>query len=56
MREGSDPRSLIEVRRYLARSFDVQFTPPDQFDRILSDRYAADQQDAAGTLGLGETN
>ncbi len=41
VREGADPRALIEVRRYLARSFDVQFTPADKFDRILSDRYAA---------------
>jgi general secretion pathway protein E len=53
MRQGADPRALIEVRRYLARSFEVQFTPADQFDRILSDRYAADQQDAAETMGLG---
>jgi general secretion pathway protein E len=57
MREGADPRALIEVRRYLARSFDVQFTDPPQFDRILSERYAMDGQaaaDAAGSLGLGD--
>jgi general secretion pathway protein E len=54
LREGTDPRALIEVRRYLARSFDVQFTPSDQFDRILSERYALDQEDAAGSLGLGD--
>jgi general secretion pathway protein E len=53
VREGGEPRALIEVRRYLARSFEVRFTPADKFDRILSDRYAADHQDAAGTLGLG---
>jgi general secretion pathway protein E len=54
VRDGCDPRSLIEVRRYLARSFDVQFMPADRFDRILSERYALDQQDAAGSLGLGD--
>ena len=53
LREGGEPRSLIEVRRYLARSFDVEITPAQRFDQILSDRYAADHQDALGTLGLG---
>ena len=36
MREGSDPRVLLEVRRHLARSFDVEFVDPAQFDRHLS--------------------
>ncbi|WP_106640054.1 type II secretion system ATPase GspE [Allosphingosinicella vermicomposti] len=57
MREGSDPRALIELRRYLARPFDVQFTPAPEFDDILSERYAMDGQaaaDAAGSLGLGD--
>ena len=57
MREGSDPRALIELRRYLARPFDVQFTPVSEFDDILSQRYAMDGQaaaDAAGSLGLGD--
>jgi general secretion pathway protein E len=57
MREGGDPRALIEVRRYLARPFEVQATPADRFDRILSERYALDGQataDAAGSLGLGD--
>jgi general secretion pathway protein E len=57
MREGGEPRALIEVRRYLARGFDVQLSPPDKFDRILSERYAMDGQaaaDAAGSLGLGD--
>jgi general secretion pathway protein E len=56
MREGADPRALIEVRRYLARSFDIQFSAPDRFDRILSERYAMDHQVAAAdarSLGLG---
>lgn len=57
LKEGADPKALIEVRRYLARPFDVQFAAPDAFDRILSDRYAMDGQfaaDAAGSLGLGD--
>jgi general secretion pathway protein E len=57
MREGGDPRALIEVRRYLARSFDIQFSPPEKFDRILSERYAIGGEaaaHAAGTLGLGD--
>lgn len=57
LREGASPKALIEVRRYLARPFDVKFTPADQFDRILSQRYAQDGQaavDAAGSLGLGD--
>jgi general secretion pathway protein E len=54
VREGADPRALIEVRRYLARPFQVSFTPPDRFDRILSERYAFDHQAAAGSLGVGD--
>jgi general secretion pathway protein E len=57
MREGADPRALIEVRRYLARPFAVEITAADRFDRILSERYALDGQaaaDAAGSLGLGD--
>ena len=57
LREGADPRALIEVRRYLARPFQVAFTPAEQFERILSERYAMDGQaaaDAAGSLGLGD--
>lgn len=57
LREGADPKALIEVRRYLARAFDIEFSAPEQFDRILSERYAMDGQaaaDAAGTLGLGD--
>jgi general secretion pathway protein E len=57
MREGGDPRALIEVRRYLARPFDIEFSPPEKFDRILSERYAIGGEaaaHAAGTLGLGD--
>ncbi len=57
MREGSDPKVLLELRRHLARPFDVSFVTPEDFDRLLSDRYAMDGQAAAvaaGTLGLGD--
>ncbi len=57
MREGSDPKVLLELRRHLARPFDVEFVAADAFDRLLSDRYAMDGQAAAvaaGTLGLGD--
>jgi general secretion pathway protein E len=57
MREGSDPKVLLELRRHLARPFDVEFVAPEAFDRLLSDRYAMDGQAAAvaaGTLGLGD--
>jgi general secretion pathway protein E len=57
MREGGDPRALIEVRRYLGRPFAVQRMGQEAFDRILSERYAMDHQaaaDAAGSLGLGD--
>lgn len=57
LRDGADPRALIEVRRFLAHPFTVRRTPAEQFDRILSERYAMDGQaaaDAAGSLGLGD--
>ena len=57
LREGADPKVLIELRRHLARPFDVRFAPPEEFDRLLSDRYAMDGQAAAaaaGSLGLGD--
>ncbi|MFN3945443.1 MAG: GspE/PulE family protein [Allosphingosinicella sp.] len=54
LREGGDPRRLIEVRRFLGRPFAISFAAPEQFDRILSDRYAADGQAAAESLGVGD--
>ena len=55
MREGGDPKVLLEVRRHVGRPFDVAFVTPEAFDRLLSDRYAMDGQAAAmaaGNLGL----
>ena len=57
LREGAEPRVLLELRRHLARPFDVTFAKPEEFDRMLSDRYAMDGQAAAaaaGSLGLGD--
>ncbi|GAA4825885.1 type II secretion system ATPase GspE [Sphingosinicella ginsenosidimutans] len=57
MRAGADPKALIELRRFLARPFLVREVPAAEFDRLLSDRYAASAEanaDAAGALGFGE--
>ena len=57
MREGADPKVLLELRRHLARPFDVGFVSASEFDRLLSEAYAMDGQAAAmaaGTLGLGD--
>ncbi|PSJ40779.1 GspE/PulE family protein [Allosphingosinicella deserti] len=57
MRQGADPRVLIEMRRFLARPFDVRFTAVDQFDRLLAERYSLDGQgtaDVADSLGFGD--
>ena len=47
LREGADPRALIEVRRVLGRAFDVAVVQPAAFDRLLSDNYAMDGQATA---------
>lgn len=55
LREGADPRVLIEVRRHLAKAFDVRFVPLARFDELLQDHYAADSNAAmAGALAVGE--
>ena len=57
LREGADPRPLLEVRRVLGRAFAIEHVSAERFDRILSERYAMDGQaaaDAAGSLGLGD--
>ena len=54
LREGADPRVLIELRRHLARGFAVEFVPPARFDELLSDHYAVDSQSAmAGAIAAG---
>ena len=57
MREGADPKALLELRRHFGRPFGVGFVAPEAFDRLLSNAYAMDGQAAAvaaGTLGLGD--
>jgi general secretion pathway protein E len=54
LRDGEDPRALLEVRRFLSRPFDVELVPPERFDSILSERYAVDGQAAADAAsGIG---
>lgn len=55
-REGGDPVTLLEVRRHLAESFDVEFVDAAQFDRYLSDHYAMDGSAAAmaGSMEVGD--
>ena len=47
LRDGADPRALIEVRRPLGRSVTVETVPAESFDRLLSERYAMDGTAAA---------
>ena len=55
LREGSDPRILIEVRRHLARGFAVDFVSSSRFDELLSDHYSRESHSAmAGALAVGE--
>ena len=57
LREGGDPRALLEVRRVLGRPFDVEIVDAARFDVLLSERYAMDGEAAAmaaGSLGLGD--
>jgi general secretion pathway protein E len=36
MRQGADPRALVEARRFLARPLAVRPAAVDEFDHILS--------------------
>ena len=47
LREGGDPRVLVEVRRHLARSFDVTIADAKAFDKHLSNHYAMEGSAAA---------
>jgi general secretion pathway protein E len=55
LREGGDPRVLVEVRRHLARSFDVEIVDAKSFDKHLSNHYAMEGSAAAmaGSLAMG---
>lgn len=55
LREGADPKALIEVRRHLGRAFDVAIVEPAAFDRLLSDNYAmTGQATALAAVGMGD--
>ena len=57
MREGADPKALIELRRFLGRPFALRAVDAAGFDRLLSDLYAAGAgatADAAGSLGFDD--
>ena len=57
LREGADPRALLEVRRHLAQPMTLQRVDAPAFDKLLSERYAMDGEAAAaaaGSLGLGD--
>ena len=55
LREGADPKALIEVRRVLGRPFDVEVVAPPVFDRLLSEAYALDgQATAMAAVGMGD--
>jgi len=54
LREGADPRALLEVRRHLSQPFDVTFADAAAFDRLLSDNYKMDGEAAAIAMGSEE--
>ena len=55
LREGSDPRVLIEVRRHLTHAFAVDLVSASRFDELLADHYAMDSRAAmAGAIAAGE--
>ena len=55
MRAGADPKALLEIRRYLARPFDIAIVEAPAFDRLLSDNYAMDgQANALAAVGMGD--
>lgn len=47
LRNGADPVVLLEVRRYLAMSFEVILVEQGDFDRLLAEHYAIDSNAAA---------
>jgi general secretion pathway protein E len=55
LREGADPKALLEVRRHLGRAFDVAIVEGPAFDRLLSDAYAmSGQANALAAVGMGD--
>ena len=55
LREGADPRALIELRRHIGRPFAIARVEAPAFDRLLSDAYAMDgQATAIAAVGMGD--
>jgi general secretion pathway protein E len=54
LRDGSDPRALLEIRRFLGKPFAVTHADAPAFDRMLSDRYKMDGAEAAMALGADD--
>ena len=56
LRAGADPIALLEVRRHLARPFDVEHVTEGDFARLLSEHYAdAGTTDLmAGAMQIGD--
>jgi general secretion pathway protein E len=54
LREGADPRALLEVRRHLSQSFEVTIADEAAFDRLLSENYKMDGEAAAIAMGSEE--
>jgi general secretion pathway protein E len=54
LREGADPKALLEIRRFLGAPFAVTHADAPTFDRMLSDRYKMDGAEAAMALGADD--
>lgn len=54
MREGADPRRLIELRRHLGQAFDLRQVSTADFDRLLQDRYALGGSAAGLAQSIGD--
>ena len=54
LRTNANPMTLLEVRRFLGRAFDVSIVDATAFDRLLGDRYMTDGEAAAIAMGSEE--
>ena len=51
LREGADPRALVEVRRVLGRPITMRFVPAKEFEALLGDRYGSGSLDSDAVSG-----
>ncbi|WP_343348188.1 ATPase, T2SS/T4P/T4SS family [Sphingomicrobium sp. XHP0239] len=54
VRQGADPVMIVEVRRYLARPFAIDFVEEGEFNRLLHGRYAGSAAEGIGDIGGGD--